>query len=176
MAATDFDQVSAQLIHAYKDSGRSALAQQFAAAMVPLLPMLPLPSTERATLVAVPSRVSSIQQRGYSPATLIASSLARQARRQAGLDLAVDNNLVWRVKESADQATLGVEARHTNLRHTMQASARAKHRPVILVDDIVTTGSSLFETARALEVEGAKVLGFVTFSETILRNLAKTPT
>jgi len=55
----------------------------------------------------------------------------------------------------------------------MQASSGVANKSIVLVDDIVTTGSTLFETARALRAEGASVLGFVTFAETVLRSFAK---
>ena len=40
---------------------------------------------------------------------------------------------------------------------------------VLLVDDIVTTGSSLVEAARAIRAAGAQVVGFATLAETILK-------
>jgi len=41
---------------------------------------------------------------------------------------------------------------------------------VVLVDDVVTTGASLREAARAMAAAGNQVVGFVTIAETILRN------
>ena len=86
---------------------------------------------------------------------------------------ALARNWVWRAHESADQAELGRQERKRNLFQTMAASSNAAGKKVILIDDIVTTGSSLFETARALELVGAEILGFATFAETILRKIAK---
>jgi len=77
------------------------------------------------------------------------------------------------VHASADQASLGSDARRANLRGTMKASGLAQNKRIILIDDIVTTGSTLFEATRALEAAGAQIVGFLTFSETILRKIQK---
>ena len=44
---------------------------------------------------------------------------------------------------------------------------------VLLVDDIVTTGSTMVEAQRALAEIGAVVVGFVVFSETLLKSSAR---
>jgi phosphoribosylpyrophosphate synthetase len=122
--------------------------------------------------------IKSLQRRGYSPATLIAKSLLvgfdAEARKSAGPRALIwGGGLVWRKHEVADQAGLSGFARQTNLVGAMQASSGVANKSIVLVDDIVTTGSTLFETARALRAEGATVLGFVTFAETVLRSFAK---
>ena len=173
-ALCDFDAKVSTLIHAYKDQGRTSLVAQFASAMVSAVLEIGKRASAPADfyLVAVPSRMSSTQNRGFSPAELIATSICRRLEPKCRLG----KNFVWFSLESADQASLGQNARKENLRGTMTAGTRVLKKRVILIDDIVTTGSSLLETARALEAAGAEVLGFVTFSETILRNIGKTLT
>jgi predicted amidophosphoribosyltransferase len=185
VAAIDFDPTVGQLIRAFKDSGHSALAPRFATAMAqPLLGFCSetgLDPNNHIHLVPVPSRRSSIQKRGFSPAALVAKALIgilqpRFGRPQspASAGFSLSPRLVWRSIESLDQAALGQTDRRQNLVNTMSASARAVGKRIILVDDVITTGSSLFETARALESAGAEVLGFVAFAETILKNFEKT--
>jgi predicted amidophosphoribosyltransferase len=183
VASIDFGPQVGALVHAFKELGRAALARQFAEAMLPCVELLRLSPNEIYHLVPVPSRVSSTQERGFSPAAVVTAALLNRLEPRwgrPGLTLAARfrpaARLVWRVGEAADQASLGQNERKQNLRGTMRASSKASGKRVILVDDIVTTGSSLFETARALEVEGAEIVGFVTFSETILRNIGKSHT
>jgi predicted amidophosphoribosyltransferase len=73
----------------------------------------------------------------------------------------------------ADQSRLGSRERHDNLSGSMKASPRVNGQLVILVDDIVTTGATILEAARAIRQEGGQVLGFVTFSETLLKTQAQ---
>lgn len=189
----DFNPQVAALMHAYKELGRSALAAQFASAMVPGVQALSRRSagvqaadsagtfaTQRPTfLVPVPSQQSSIQDRGYSPAGLIVRQLVGLLEPRFGFsprNYFGGQTLLRRVVESKDQAGLTQQDRLQNLHETMQSSKRAAGKRVILVDDIVTTGSSLLESARALTAAGAQVIGFLTFAETILRKIAKTHT
>ena len=180
VSAIDFDPTVGRLIHAFKESGHSVLASRFAAAMTqPLLTFCAdrgLESVGRIYLVPVPSRLGSIQKRGFSPGELVAKALLAILEPRLGDSLAPSGpcfslraGWVWRYLETSDQAALGQQQRKENLVNTMSASSRAAGKRIILVDDIVTTGSSLLETARALESVGAEIVGFVTFAETILR-------
>ena len=183
-----FDDTVSELMHEFKENGIAALAAPIGSALVPALQELATTTAvgprDSVWLVPVASGVNSLQKRGYSPGALIGKALLSRAnpRFEARVELGAfprlfwGGSLVWRQREVADQAGLTGRARQNNLVGAMRASARAGNRSVVLVDDIVTTGSSLFETARALRAEGATVLGFVTFAETILRNLAKTNT
>ncbi len=187
VAAIDFGPRVGALVHAFKESGLSVLAERFASAMAPLMfdfcAEMGISGQGTCFLVPVPSRVSSIQTRGFSPAAEIAGALTnllepRWGRRkfETPVRFAIARQWVWRAKESADQAGLDLRDRKQNLVDTMSASSSASNKRIILVDDIVTTGASLFETARALRSVGAEIVGFITFAETILKKMPKTPT
>ena len=70
-------------------------------------------------------------------------------------------------RRGADQAHLGREARRANAAGSMRACDAAGRR-VLLVDDVVTTGATLSEAARALAAAGATVLGAATLASTPL--------
>ncbi len=55
----------------------------------------------------------------------------------------------------------------------MVSDSRVLGRQVILFDDIVTTGSTMLESARAVTMAGGKVIGFLAFAETILKTRSK---
>jgi predicted amidophosphoribosyltransferase len=181
-SAIDFDETVSALMHQFKENGISALAKPIGLTLVqPVFQLLSPETTANSGaiwLVPVAGGVKSLQKRGYSPAALIAKALlaevnARHNEAFRPSKLFWGASLVWREREVADQAGLTGNARKTNLVGAMRASPRAAQTRVILVDDIVTTGSTLFETARALRAEGAEVLGFVTFAETLLRSFHK---
>ncbi|WP_274704671.1 phosphoribosyltransferase family protein, partial [Actinomadura geliboluensis] len=66
----------------------------------------------------------------------------------------------------ADQAGLTARQRAANLQGAVEARACVAGRRVVLVDDVVTTGSSLAEAARALRAAGAEVTGTATIAAT----------
>ena len=77
------------------------------------------------------------------------------------------------VRPLADQAGLGQVARARNLEGAMQVRGgwrgRLHGRPVWLVDDVVTSGATLLEAARALRVAGAVVVGGICLAATARR-------
>jgi predicted amidophosphoribosyltransferase len=111
----------------------------------------------------VPSSAKSFAKRGFVPAQVIANRLARN------LKLVAASKALWLNRIASDQAGLDQEARAENLIGAMKASVALSGKRVLLVDDIVTTGSSLVEAARAASVAGAEVVGFATLAETILK-------
>ena len=169
----EFDARSAKLMAEFKEKGQFAiahtlidhlLAESAQAAMLPsAAAQVALIATDADVLVAMPSSAKSFTKRGFVPAQVIANRLAKH------LGLRTASKALWLTRRASDQAGLDQEARATNLVGAMAASLSLKGKRVLLVDDIVTTGSSLVEAARALSAVGALVVGFVTLAETILK-------
>lgn len=109
-------------------------------------------------LVPVPSARSAVRARGHDPARRIALAAAGQLRR-AGMRVRVAAVLRQR-RAVADQAGLSAPRRMANLAGALEvvpgggrllAGGRA-----VLVDDLMTTGSSLSEAARALRTDSVE--------------------
>lgn len=113
---------------------------------------------------AIPSKRASFVRRGFNPVELFAT----RAAKSMGLRTAPAGALRL-MTEVADQASLNNDGRLTNLSGAMRASKWFEGRKVILVDDIVTTGSTMVEAARAVGAAGGQVVGFAAIAETILR-------
>ena len=124
-------------------------------------------------LISIPLSKSKMRKRGYNHAEILAKNLGKQ------LDLSVQNLLV-RVKETKPQYGLRREERTENIqgafRVVVVSKAKQAHKNKIatssstprndsialLVDDIVTTGSTLKEAAKMLKHSGfGKVYGVV---------------
>ncbi|RPK64098.1 DNA utilization protein GntX [Streptomyces sp. ADI96-02] len=109
-------------------------------------------------LVPVPSARSSTRARGHDPVLRIARAAAGELRR-GGLAARVLPVLRQR-RPVADQAGLGAGARRANLDGALAVAGGGgrllARGPVCLVDDLLTTGSTLAEAARAVaEAVGA---------------------
>ncbi|WP_418058247.1 ComF family protein [Pimelobacter simplex] len=122
-------------------------------------------------LVPVPSRPAVVRRRGHDP-TL---AMTRVAARVLGPRVGVARLLrVRRGSGLVDQAGLGATARAANLAGTLTAPAgvvrrageRCPRAHVVLCDDVLTTGATLREAQRALEVVGVPVLGAATVAAT----------
>ena len=170
-AASDYGTSEKILIKAFKEDGITALGPILARLMKPafqcLLDEVPT-QIDDAWLVPAPSSQANFRQRGYLPSLI----LARQLNRTTGSSLRVKAALRFG-RSVADQSGLSVEQRSSNLVGSMVASTSVSGRRVILIDDVVTTGATLVEAARAIAEAGGEVVGFLTFSETILKTHAK---
>ncbi|MFI1285427.1 ComF family protein [Streptomyces sp. NPDC020858] len=114
------------------------------------------PGARDVVLVPVPSARRQVRARGHDPARRIARAAAGRLRR-AGVPARVAPVLRLR-RAVADQAGLGARQRRENLagalavcRDGARLTAGAR---LVLVDDLITTGATLAEAARAVRAAG----------------------
>ncbi len=160
------------LLRAIKDSNRTAALGEVAGPMGATIlscfsdQWLQTPSNLWPRLVALPSSKRSLRRRGYD----LNRMLARRVARLTGLQLETGLSFI---RQPDDQRGLGQGDRHANLSNSMVFHPHSASARFILIDDVVTTGSTLVEAARAIGEAGAEVLGFCVFAETRLLQDAK---
>jgi predicted amidophosphoribosyltransferase len=165
-----------RLVVDHKEHGRLGLArplgQLLAVAVLDACLAAGIEAARRSgpvALVPVPSHPSVVRERSHDPMLRIARVAAGAVRRE-GLRARV--HPVLRVTtRPADQAGLDTTSRAANVRgrFALRRTARVT-APVVLVDDVVTTGATLREAQRALEEAGVTVLGAATVAATRRRH------
>ncbi len=112
-------------------------------------------------LVPVPLHPRRMRGRGYNQAAL----LARELSNRTGLP--VNEGLLRRLEDSRPQVeSANSEERVRNVARAFGATADAAGSRVLLLDDVITTGSTLFACAAALKEAGAvKVWGLALAKE-----------
>lgn len=130
----------------YKFEGYKVMALRIGAPMAELAKELPVRSW---TVTFVPLGREGLLDRGYDQSEL----LAWQVARHNGFRV---KRLLEKVKKTRTQHELGLEERKTNLLGAYRASKKAAGRDILLVDDIVTSGSTLKECAGTLYGAGAR--------------------
>lgn len=113
------------------------------------------------TVIPVPSRKSATRQRGRE----FIQEIAQIAFIDSGVDIA---SILSHGREIRDQSGLHQEERWNNLAGAFVLRDKENRRnrrdlgKVLLVDDLITTGATLNEAARALRYAGIEVVGAVT--------------
>ena len=141
-------------LHALKFRGKRALARPLAELIREQCVTVLRPGGE--ALVPVPLARARLRERGFNQAELIADRLG------ALLDLPVRRRWLARVRETAPQTDLAAADRRTNVGGAFVASSGVAGRHVVLVDDVLTTGATCRECARALRAAGARQIDVVT--------------
>jgi len=149
-------------VHGLKYRGHTAAARDLAALLIePARALLleGLAEEERPVVVPVPLHPARERERGYNQAALLARHLA------AALDLPYDDRWLRRERATASQVGLSRRQRRDNLRGAFAAAPPATATlPVLLVDDVVTTGSTLANAAHACLAAGVPRVYGVTLA------------
>jgi len=100
-------------------------------------------------LLAVPIAINRLKKRGFNQADLIAKRLGKT------LDIPVYLSLIKKTKETAIQHSLNQKERMQNLKNAFTINKHSwKH--VALIDDVVTTNSTMLTLARLLRKSGVE--------------------
>lgn len=110
-------------------------------------------------IVPVPMHSQRQNQRGYNQAQLIAQALAQQLHKP------FDDSLINRTRSTRSQVGLNREERLRNLQGAFEADAkRVQGLRILVVDDVLTTGATMSNTALTLQQSGANVVLGLTVS------------
>lgn len=163
----------------FKNHGRTDLAGHLAGCLAGALEAAVGPWADRrqhageqtsggrteAWLVPVPTSGKGFRKRGYDPVRLLLLTLQRRSSLPRGTAvrpvLRLKYKPPWR---HSTQKGLGRSARRANVRNSMYVPRRLasiRGQPVVIVDDVLTTGATAAEAARALRDAGAQVSGAV---------------
>lgn len=101
-------------------------------------------------IIPVPLHSRRLIARGYNQSV----ELARPLSRQLGVNL--DTYSCKRVRATMPQADLPAKKRKQNVRNAFSVSTKINYNYVLLVDDVVTTGSTVNELARIISLAGVR--------------------
>ena len=117
-------------------------------------------------VVPLPLSAERLQTRGFNQAWELARALARHTQTRA----TPDARLLLRIRHTRPQSQLRREARLANVKGAFQVdplrAAALAGRRVVLVDDVMTSGASLFTAAQALRAAGAVHITAVVLART----------
>jgi len=168
-AVAAYDGPARAVLVAHKEHARLSAAGPLGAALARAVSAVLVQAGEGpCALVPVPSRPAARRSRGHDPLLRIARQAAADLRR-AGTAVTV-RPVLRHTRRVADQAGLDAAGRASNLAGALALLPAGPRvlagRRVVLVDDVVTTGATLAEAARALRAAGVTVAGAAVVAAT----------
>ena len=110
-------------------------------------------------IIPVPLSQDRMAKRGYNQASLLAKPLAYK------LNVDYSNSMLFRDRDTISQVGLSAKERKDNVWGAFRARKNLlRDKNVLLVDDVITTGSTLNACSEALRIEGAKNVFCVTLA------------
>jgi ComF family protein len=136
-----------EAITLFKYRGKLSLAKPLARALIEALPALPPVDI----IIPVPLHPQRLREREYNQSLLLAARLSHHA----GIPLLLA--CLLRVRPTVPQTSLSRKERLTNLRGAFSVAKPAciQSKRILLVDDVLTTGTTLHECAKTLRRAGS---------------------
>jgi ComF family protein len=113
-------------------------------------------------IIPVPLGKKRLKERGYNQVALVARPLAYQLGWQYEADA------LWKLRETRSQVGLSLSQRSENVHEAYQADpARVKGKPVLIMDDVATTGSTISACTAAVLSAGAQDVYVLTIARAL---------
>ncbi len=114
-------------------------------------------------LVPVPLHKSRLREREFNQATLLSQEISQK------YSLPIREDLIFRIRKTLPQSKLYPHQRKQNLENAFIApsSDSARGMRILLVDDVMTTGTTMNAVSAILKISGAKSVCGLTFARTI---------
>ncbi len=100
-------------------------------------------------VIPVPLGKGRTAERGYNQAAVLARAVA------GAMKLPLRESLLWRTRQTAQQTKLGREQRVENVKDAFAAGRGVAGKAILLIDDVLTTGSTVSACAQVLLARGA---------------------
>ncbi len=137
--------------HAFKFQGKSYLYKPFGEILIDTIKIKNIDNKVQA-ITFVPAHRRKEALRGYNQSELLARYIAKR------LDITLLDNHLIKIRWTTDQNKLGRVERKNNLKDSFKAIniEDFKGKEILLIDDIITTGTTMKECSKALVEKGAK--------------------
>jgi ComF family protein len=124
---------------------------------------MPLEENDYDLVIPVPLHRARLRWRGFNQAALIGGSIARRIGRP------LDAKNLIRTRATSSQTAKDRQERRRNVRDAFQVRRPEgiASRRILLVDDVMTTGSTVDECARALLAAGARRVDVLTLARVL---------
>lgn len=144
------------VIHTLKYSDMAKLGNELGARLGKNISIKDFQSVD--TITAVPLHRVKYRDRGYNQAEWIARGLASIWK------IPFDKTILKRIRFTISQTTLNKEKRQANMANAFSVEKDVTHKSILIIDDVLTTGSTTSSCAQVLKKAGACHVHVLTLS------------
>jgi ComF family protein len=162
-AALVYDGAGRDLIHSFKYRNKTHLRRPLALLTIERLSEF-VRLRQPELILPVPLHRKRLRSRGFNQAILLAEIFSTHWH------IPLDRHNLRRIRCTEPQVNLSARERHENVKgaFSVQNSDPVNGRRVLLVDDVLTTGSTVEECARVLKAVGAAEVTVVTVARALV--------
>ena len=150
-------------IHKLKFKRKRSLGPIFGKLIIDYLKEIDIDLSEVDLIHSVPLSERRMKSRGYNQVDLFSEAVSTYFK------IPLEREVLVRKKETKQQFDLPRELRFKNVRGAFKIkdANKIKDKTILLLDDIYTTGSTVFECSKALREAGAKKVYVLTLSRAL---------
>lgn len=147
------------LLHLFKYQHRDFLDKVLADFFIDSLSKLGFPDHNFDILTAIPSHPTRLREREYNQSNLLAKRLSHY------LNVPYRNDIILCKEYRPSQTKIDKNLRSENVKNIFEAKEDLRNKNIIVVDDVVTTGATLSECAKALKEKNAGLVVAITLAK-----------
>lgn len=161
-AALIHEGASRHLIHAFKYNHKTHLRRPLALLTIELLKNF-IQDEKPELILPVPLHINRLRKRGFNQAVLLGELLSREWK------IPMERRTLLRLRRTEPQVYLSAAERLENVKNAFGLSETAviSGKRILLLDDVITTGSTVDECARILKKAGASRVSVITVARAI---------
>jgi ComF family protein len=162
-AALAYEGASRDLIHAFKYRNKTHLRRPLALLTMECLSEF-IQSRRPDLIMPVPLHRKKLSSRGFNQAVLLGEILSQR------LKIPLDRRNLRRIRWTEPQVNLAAHVRRINVKgaFAIHESGLVTGRRVLLLDDVLTTGSTVEECGRVLKAAGAADVTVITVARALV--------
>ncbi len=103
-------------------------------------------------IIPVPLHINKLRHRGFNQSQLLANALG------TSLDIEVAHNIIKKHKATEAQAGLTLKQRSKNLKKCFSVNKKINAKSVVIIDDVITTGTTVNEISKILKRNGVNYI------------------
>ena len=154
-----------ELVHQLKFSEKITYASSIGEMLLSAYDSADILKTETPDcLLPVPLHPARMRKRGFNQSIEIARVLSKKR------GVPIDKDSVVRKRPTTSQTGLNAKQRKLNIKDAFECVGNMQHRHVLIIDDVVTTGSTVDELARLLKVNKVERVGVLSIARAPIRS------